>query len=520
MLEQELKFAVSASLRKELVQALVRAGGDSRVHLRAMYFDTPDRQLARQKAAIRLRLEGRKWVQTFKMAGANAMTRIELNHPCPRRTLDLSVYAGTPAEAVLQDVQDELAVRYETDVWRRRASIRTRWGSVEIAHDEGEIRAGELTLPIHELEFELLSGQPRAVFSAASRWLRQYGLVLDLRSKAERGDALAEAALRIGRAAPEQQQAARRAEIARFWSARNAANVKLPHRVGVTQAKQAVTDDCFEQIARNAALLAAADMPDGERPDGSEPLHQLRVGMRRLRSLWLLLEGRAELPPAGLRQAAREYFGEFGRIRDQDVIGETVLPSLLAAGMPPLPGPAREQRDAAGLAAGAEFQTWLLQLLAWNLGLRDAPSPSATAQEPAEAPPQGEARRLAGAVTPRLDGWHKRLVRDGARFAGLDDERRHTLRKLAKRLRYGLALAGTLYSARRIRRYRKALAALQDVLGEMNDLVMARAHYATLTEAYPQAWFALGWIAARLRELEEQAGSAFARLGETRRPWK
>jgi len=142
------------------------------------------------------------------------------------------------------------------------------------------------------------------------------------------------------------------------------------------------------------------------------------------------------------------------------------------------------------------------------------------AAEPAVAPEPARPVRLARAVTPRLRKWHGRLVREGRHFVRLEDERRHALRKLAKRLRYGLALSAPLYRAARVRAYRKKLAALQDILGEINDLVVARTHYASLADAHSQAWFALGWIAARLRELEVQAEAAFGVLAEVKVPWK
>ena len=180
MLEQELKFSIPRASSKTVAAQLATLQPSSRMRLRAMYFDTADRQLARRHAAIRLRQEGRRWVQTFKMAGADALSRIELNHPCPGRQLDLAVYAGTPAETVLAGLAGELQVRYETDVWRRAVSVRIRGGTVEIAYDEGVIRAGGLELPVCELEFELASGRPAALFKLAARWQRQHGLVLEI----------------------------------------------------------------------------------------------------------------------------------------------------------------------------------------------------------------------------------------------------------------------------------------------------------------------------------------------------
>ena len=101
------------------------------------------------------------------MPGADAITRIEMNHPRPGPVLDLSVYAGTDVEAPLAAIKGELGLRYETDVLRLLRRVRTRHGMVELAYDTGILRAGTLELPISELEFELVSGKPRAIFAAA-----------------------------------------------------------------------------------------------------------------------------------------------------------------------------------------------------------------------------------------------------------------------------------------------------------------------------------------------------------------
>jgi len=190
MSEQELKLHVPAVARKSVEQE-VRQRDATRIHLHAMYFDTPDRQLARARVAIRLRQEGRAWVQTLKTPGGNAITRVEMNHARPGPILDLSVYAGTEVESVLAGLKGELGLRYETDVVRLLRKVRTRLGTVEIAFDSGLLRAGKLELPISELEFELMSGRPAAIFAVARGWQQRHGLVLDSRSKSERGDALA-----------------------------------------------------------------------------------------------------------------------------------------------------------------------------------------------------------------------------------------------------------------------------------------------------------------------------------------
>src|SRR5690606_17654734 len=155
MQEVEIKFFIQPSSLKAVGKAVSPPGSPRRQRLRAQYFDTPERDLATRRAALRLRLEGRAGVQTFKMAGDHVLDRIELNHPRPGPSLDLSVYADTPAQAVIDACGDRLAVRYETDVLRATRLIKTRGGSVELAFDSGEIRAGGQRWPIQELEFEL-----------------------------------------------------------------------------------------------------------------------------------------------------------------------------------------------------------------------------------------------------------------------------------------------------------------------------------------------------------------------------
>ena len=130
MSEQELKLHVPTASRQAVLREIKQREA-TRIRLHAMYFDTPERELARARIAIRLRQEGRDWVQTLKMPGINAITRIELNHPRPGPVLDLSVYAGTEVEAALAAVKGELGLRYETDVQRLLRKVRTRFGTVE-----------------------------------------------------------------------------------------------------------------------------------------------------------------------------------------------------------------------------------------------------------------------------------------------------------------------------------------------------------------------------------------------------
>lgn len=120
----------------------------------------------------------------------------------------------------------------------------------------------------------------------------------------------------------------------------------------------------------------------------------------------------------------------------------------------------------------------------------------------------------------RLRRWHRRILREGLRFAELDEETRHDLRKRVKRLRYGLQFSEALLPSSRLKPYRKKLAVVQDILGDMNDLVVGFARFEQMRDAQPSAWFACGWIRSRLETLAQEAAEAFRELSRAKRFWR
>ena len=121
MNEIELKFQVPAA-RRALVQRAVATRSATRVSLRARYFDTADARLAQAGLALRVRKEGRRWVQTLKGAGDGIWQRLEhevaLHAPARRVPVaDPALHDGTPAgDALRQALGDGRAV---ADLWHR-----------------------------------------------------------------------------------------------------------------------------------------------------------------------------------------------------------------------------------------------------------------------------------------------------------------------------------------------------------------------------------------------------------------
>ena len=76
--EAELKLRLApedhGAIRRSIALAAVRP---SRLKLASVYFDTPECALAAHGLVLRLRREGRRWVQTLKTQGSNPLERFE-----------------------------------------------------------------------------------------------------------------------------------------------------------------------------------------------------------------------------------------------------------------------------------------------------------------------------------------------------------------------------------------------------------------------------------------------------------
>ncbi|MEO0683450.1 MAG: CYTH domain-containing protein, partial [Pseudomonadota bacterium] len=258
MIEIELKLLLpDAAAARALASAAARSplaeGAVQRRKLRSVYFDTPDRRLAQAGIALRLRRKSRAWLQTVKRRaagrigagrGAGGLFSVEEDErPAPGGRLDLALVAPDLRDAVEAALGDApLTAIFETEIQRAALILTPPSGRVELAVDAGRVVAGEAEAPLFEAEFELLSGDPAAVYEAARTLQGQGAWRFSERSKAERGHALAE-----GRPAlPD--AAARRARAIAFDPA------------GPTEAAAAAALlECLAQIDANMAACLAAD---------------------------------------------------------------------------------------------------------------------------------------------------------------------------------------------------------------------------------------------------------------------
>lgn len=501
MVEIELKFQIDPAQRTAVQRAVAGRGSAAQtIRLQARYFDTPDGRLAAAGLALRLRREGRsRWVQTLKGRGDGVMHRLEHEVVLPAgqpATLDLMRHDGTPAgtalRAALAAQKGGLAEHFATDIRRTRRVVRTRGGegdaaSVELAFDEGWIvaRAGERQrkLAVAEIEFELLDGSPQALLALASRWVQRHGLWLDVRSKAERGHGLASDALP---------------------AAVTAQPSLLGRRMTPARALAAMVQSSLAQVLPNLAVVAEGTQA------GPEHVHQLRVGLRRLRTALREFGHGVEGVDPTWEATLAQAFAALGTLRDRDITGQILAAARAAAtaagldaAATPVPAATLSARDSAPMRERG-LQGLLLALIDFELG-----SAHSAAGEP-----------LIDLARKRLGRLHQRIAADGARFDELDDAARHGLRKRLKRLRYSLEFVATLFGRKALARYLALLKPAQEALGEFNDVLIAETACRAAAPHSVGDAFVLGWLSARRDALADLAAHRLRALAAAPRFWK
>lgn len=197
--ETEIKLRVSretlAALRDHpLLKKRNKSGWEQR-ELFNQYFDTPSRDLAAAKVALRLRRDGEQVIQTLKTRGqsvAGLSERNEWDWYLSKAKLDLKKLDDSCWPAALAELdKKQLVPIFTTDFVREKAEI--AWGRgkakvvIEAALDLGKVIAGEGEEEICELELELRQGEPDALLELAAELAADLALMPCDISKAERG---------------------------------------------------------------------------------------------------------------------------------------------------------------------------------------------------------------------------------------------------------------------------------------------------------------------------------------------
>ncbi len=467
MNEIELKFIIDEPTATEVWKRVRNRGiGRGRAvtrTLRSIYYDTPQQSLRKAGIALRLRRDGRRWIQTVKSkarlyGGLSAVG--EWESPAPGGRLRLDAIGDTAIRDEVRKLVDGavLAPVCETVMKRKAAEVCAEDGTTAVlATDFGEIRADGRAETLREAEIELVDGRVEGLFDIAHELFPEGGLTFSRLSKAARGYLLAE-----------------KGRIDEPLAPRNAVTVRLHRKQTVELAARDIFRECADQIAQNINVIEKLDDPEGP--------HQLRIGLRRLRSAFAVFGPLLKSPELSrLSDEARWIGREVGRLRDIDVVIEDIV--LREAGVHPgEPGFAHLaealHQEAAGirdtlrtLLVGPRVQAFLIDLVRFveTRGWLVADDYTQTERLARPVP------KLAAAA---LDKRWKKTRRRARHLRTLTIDERHALRKELKKLRYAAEFFAPLFSEKRARRFRSRMKNLQTVFGDLNDAAMVKAMFA------------------------------------------
>jgi inorganic triphosphatase YgiF len=489
--EVELKLRLSPDRVGRLKRAeILRAHARARAHTRrllSVYFDTPRFELQSLGGALRVRHLGRRRLQTLKLPVEEA-SGLQVYREIERKLVgDIPDLAAVDDEALGPRIKDHafvttLAPVFTTEFRRTTWPVEFDGSGIEVALDIGEIRAGERTLPICEVELELKSGQIERLPQLALALHREICVAWELDTKAARG-------YRLAAGEPPTPERAKPVHLSDGMAARN---------VFIVTARA-----CLRQMRANEACARLGEDTEG--------VHQFRVGLRRLRAL--VGAFRRTMAPEFTGYVTRELDwlqAQFGAARDWDVfIAESL--QRLRARLPGDPAVASMLRAAAVLRdeGYATMRTTLDDprytelLLRFELALADGSwaAPPSTEGDPLEWP----AVQFAAMI---LDKRYRRMRKIGGKRADLPEEELHRLRIAGKKLRYVADFFRSLYPKKPTTKFIAALAEVQDQLGSLNDAIVSRqlllalegriANTNDIEAARHASGLVMGWQAARI----------------------
>lgn len=493
--EVELKLALAEShqtrfLRHPLLKQAVAHHAQT---LDNIYYDTADLALRRRGIALRLRRAGHDWLQTVKLAGtssAGLSSRPEWETPYAGH-FDFSAVELAPVREWLQRprllarIVPICETRFRRITWRFAAAP----GSVLLTLDRGWIIANGRREAISELELELDGAPVQAIFGIARDLAQCASLTPLVLSKAERGYRL---------------------HLGTVPAPVKAAKPPLNAAMGPFEAFRRIALSCLEHLQQNHHGALSSDDP--------EYIHQMRVAARRLRAALRLF---APVLPDGLAEPLRQPLAELmmrlGRARDLDVLLTEIASPVLRTlpdepRLPALASDITNRRYAArgqalALLAAPDYGRLLLTALE---ALHPASEPEATTIP------------LRSFAHERLRRLRKKLHRLAA-AARLDDPASlHALRIEVKRLRYALEFFSPLARKGVLIAVLKRLGAVQDSLGQLNDLTNAGALLMECAGDDPRLREAValigGWHGPRYGRLQEDIAPELDRLARLRLP--
>jgi inorganic triphosphatase YgiF len=418
----------------------------------SVYFDTDKQKLRKHGLLLRVRRNGNHFVQTIKATGNSGLfERDEWEAEIADEQPDLTLVRGTALEPLVNGkLKRQLKPLFETRVQRTVYPLADGARAIALAIDRGKIDTGAKSMPLCEIELELERGTPAALFRVGRELIQALPAELVLKSKAERGYQLIDG---------EQNSSVK------------AAPLDLAAGLSTREGFKAVGRACLKQVTDNKPALIAGD------PEG---VHQMRVGLRRLRAAISLFGTLLhDTQTAAIKAELKWLTGELGPARELEVLVQRVVEPVHKRhphwqGFSVLLGELTKRREMAFTQAqnavtSARFRALTLETDAW-LEIGDwTESKDDLLRNRSDIPVEVFAAE-------QLALRFRKVRKRGKLLEKLSPQKRHKLRIQVKKLRYAAEFFGSLFpsqrSAKRRKKYLAILERLQDGLGELNDIAV------------------------------------------------
>ena len=299
--EVELKLELPPASLPSIKQVPLLKGlklSPSRAAEISVYFDTDKYELRKNGLMLRVRRIGHRHVQTIKASSSSGpFERYEWENAIAGNEPDLSLAKDSPlGRPAVNKLRRAVKPIFETRVKRTVYQIADNARVIALMVDHGTIDTGDRSLPLCEIELELERGNVAELFDVARELIRVLPARLAFKSKSERGYELMEG----GADTPVK-----------------AATIDLLANMSTRDAFKMIGVACLKQVVDNVPALIKSD------PEG---VHQMRVGLRRLRAAMSLFAGLLRDPQtAGIKAELKWLTGELGPAREFEVLVNRVV---------------------------------------------------------------------------------------------------------------------------------------------------------------------------------------------------
>jgi triphosphatase len=438
-------------------------------------------------------------VQTIKSSNGHAglFNRSEWKQEVKGRNFDLIAARGTALEPLLSvRVRNALQPVFEIRVERTVHQIERNGSAIEVALDRGEVAVGGRRTTIHELELELMRGEAAELFGLARELDAIVPLRIAAKAKADHGYELVEDAKQ---------------------TFQKASQVELGASMASRDAFRAIARNCLRQVIANESGVSVGD---------AEALHQMRIGLRRLRTGIASFAAISAGPEQDKIKAELKWATKaLGLTRNLDVFATDVLKHLSETGADEKEF-AEANRDftlrraeayarTKNMVRSDRFRRILLDVVEW---VETGPW---TRGDAAHADRERPVAEHAAEVLAKL---RKSVRKKGRRLTELRARARHKLRIRVKNLRYTIEFFAALFPGRKNDKRREAalssLKSLQDTLGSLNDIVTRKALVSNGDSLNAHAAAMVEAKESKADKLLDQARAAHADFSHVKAFWK